>query len=91
MATKKKKATKAKRTTKKATKAAPKKAAKSNGKNTCLCGCGRNVKKQFVQGHDATLHSLVVQAVKAGKKLVASAGAKQYVKNRWPQHAKIVL
>ncbi len=53
----------------------------------CLCGCGKSVKGQFAQGHDAKLHSKVLDAIDAGKKLPAAliktSGA--YIKSRWPK------
>lgn len=75
-----------------ATKTAPKaKAPKTAGK--CMCGCGKSVDGKFVQGHDAKLHSKVIEAVESGKKLPAAlvkmSGA--YIKQRWPKLAKAAL
>ena len=66
---------------------------KINSVSTCLCGCGEIAKGRFLQGHDAKLHSQVVEAVREQKKLPAEVRrlAEKYVRTRWPSEAREVL
>lgn len=73
-----------------------KKAAKRAGVrlgHPCICGCGKNAKRQFLQGHDAKLHSKINGLIESGKKLDAETRklASTYITKRWPSEAKKVL
>lgn len=61
--------------------------------NLCLCGCEKSVKGQFAIGHDAKLHSQVMEAFRFEKKLPSSVRklAAEYIAKRWPAEAKEVL
>lgn len=54
------------------------KAANPTGK--CLCGCGKQVPRRFLQGHDAQLHSRVLEAFKAEKTVRVSKTTAEYLK-----------
>lgn len=84
----------ARKSVKKVAKKSVKKAAKSNGTKRltkaeikainptgkCLCGCGKEVPRRFLQGHDAQLHSRVLEAFKAEKTLRVSKTTGEYLK-----------
>lgn len=55
------------------------KAANPSGK--CLCGCGAEVPRRFLQGHDAQLHSKVLEAFKAEKTVRVSKTTADYLKS----------
>lgn len=54
------------------------KAANPTGK--CLCGCGKAVPRRFLQGHDAQLHSKVLEAFKAEKTIRVTKATADYLK-----------
>lgn len=54
------------------------KAANPSGK--CLCGCGKEVSRRFLQGHDAQLHGTVLEAFKAEKTVRVSKATAEYLK-----------
>lgn len=54
------------------------KAANPSGK--CLCGCGKEVSRRFLQGHDAQLHGAVLEAFKAEKTVRVSKATAEYLK-----------
>lgn len=88
-------APKAKRAAKKSTKKAVKRTAKktngvkrltkaeikaANPSGKCLCGCGKEVSRRFLQGHDAQLHGAILDAFKAEKTVRVSKATAAYLK-----------
>lgn len=70
----------ASKSTKPAVKANPKNALrKSLMTGKCLCGCGAETGGLFAPGHDAKLHSAVLEAFKAEKTMKVSKATFDYL------------